>query len=88
MVEQTRHFISALKTYSVLSSSACKAERAFSTLCRLKTYLRSAQTQERLNEQAVLSTHLDLVEALDLIEAVNEFVSRTQDRGNEFGMSS
>ena len=39
------NFISALKTYIVLPSSACEAERSFSTLCRLKTYLQSTQMQ-------------------------------------------
>ena len=33
------NFITALKTYIVLPSSSCKAERSFCTLCRLKTCL-------------------------------------------------
>ena len=68
-------FVSALKTYIVRPSSACEAERSFSTLRRLKTYLRSTQTQQRLNNLSILITHREHAEALDLAEAVNEFVS-------------
>ena len=87
LADMAPNFISALKTYIVLPSSACEAERSFSTLRRLKTYLRSTQTQQRLNDLAILSIHRDHAEALDLNEAVNEFVSRTQTRRNKFGMS-
>ena len=83
------NFVSAFKTYIVLPSSACEAERSFSTLRRLKTYLRStAQTQQRLNNLAILNTHREHAEALDLAEAVNGFVSRSQTRRNKFGLSS
>ena len=64
--------------YIVLSSSACETERSFSTLRRLKTYLRFTQTQQRLNNLAILNTHREHAEACDLAEAVNEFVSRSQ----------
>ena len=88
LVDMAPNFISALKTYLVLPSSVCEAERSFSTLRRLKTYLRSTQTQKRLNGLAILNTHRDRAEALDLAEAVDEFVSRTQIRRNKFGSSS
>ena len=82
------NFISALKTYIVLPSSAFEAERSFSALRRLKTYLRSTQTQQRLNDLAILNVHRDHAEALDLAKANHEFVSRTQTRRNKFGLSS
>ena len=72
----------------VLPSSACEANRSFSTLRRLKTYLRSTQTQQRLNNLAILNTHREHTKALDLAEAVNKFVSRSQTRRNKFGLSS
>ena len=84
LVDMAPSFVSALKTYIVLPSSACEAERSFSTLRRLKTYLRSTQTQQRLNNLAILNTHREHAEALDLAEAVNEFVSRSQTRRNKF----
>ena len=88
LVDMAPNFVSALKTYIVLPSSACEAERSFSTLRRLKTYLRSTQTQQRLNNLAILNTHREHAEALDLAEAVKEFVSRSQTRRNKFGLRS
>ena len=55
LVDMASSFVSALKTCIVLPSSACEAERSFSTLRRLKTYLRSTQTQQRLNNLAYLT---------------------------------
>ena len=49
-LDMAPNFISALKTYIVLPGSTCEAERSFSTLRRLKTYLRSTITQQRLND--------------------------------------
>lgn len=88
LADMSPNFISALKTYIVLPSSACETERSFSTLRRLKTYLRSTQTQQRLNDLAILNTHREHAEALDLAEAVNEFVSRSQTRRNKFGWTA
>ena len=88
LFDMAPRFVSALKTYIVLPSSACEAERSFSTLCRLKTYLRFTRTQQRLNNLAILNTHREHAEALDFAEAVNEFVSRSRTRRNKFGLSS
>ena len=74
LVDMATNFVSALKTYIVLPSSACEAEGSFSTLHSLKTCLRSMQTQQCLNNLAILNTHCKHVEAFDLAEAVNEFV--------------
>ena len=38
-------------------------------------YLQSTQTQQCLNNVAILNIHHEHAEALDLVEAVNEFVS-------------
>ena len=42
-----------MKLFMVLPSCSCSAERSFSTLRRLKTYLRSTMTAERLNSVTV-----------------------------------
>ena len=41
----------------VLPVTSCEAERSFSTLHRVKTYLRSTMTQERLTGLALLNVH-------------------------------
>ena len=66
------NFICALKTYIVLPSSECKAEQLFSTLRRLKTCLRLTQAQQCLNDLAILNTHRDDANALDLNVSINE----------------
>ena len=41
----------------VLPVTSCEAERSFSTLRRVKTYLRSTLTQERLSGLALTNVH-------------------------------
>lgn len=47
-------FVKLMKIVLTMPVSTCTAERSFSCLRRLKTYLRSTMTQERLNHLAVL----------------------------------
>ncbi|XP_078494173.1 zinc finger MYM-type protein 1-like [Ciona intestinalis] len=77
----------ALITYVVLPTSSCEAERSFSMLRRLKTYLRSTQTQKRLNSLAIIAAHRSVAEELDINSITNEFVSHTQTRRNRFGVT-
>ena len=48
-----------LRIYLTIPLSTSTAERAFSTLRRLKNYLRSTMTQTRLNHAIILHTHKD-----------------------------
>ena len=47
---------------------------------RLKTFLRSTMTQERLNSCMVLHIHTDHTDNLVLNEVANEFVSKGERR--------
>ena len=49
-----------LKVLATLPVSTATAERTFSTLKRLKTYLRNATGQDRLTGLALLSVHPDI----------------------------
>jgi hypothetical protein len=49
-----------LKLISVLPVSTATAERSFSSLRRLKTYLRNSTTESRLVGLALLSIHRDI----------------------------
>lgn len=60
------------------------AERSFSTLRRLKTYLRSTMTQERLNHIAILHVHKSVCDELDLDAVANDFIRRCTVRRNTF----
>ena len=70
IIDMAPNFISASKTYIALPSSTCEAEQSFSTLRRLKTYLRSTITKQRLNALIVLTTHRNETKALNLNEVV------------------
>src|SRR4029434_9872329 len=50
----------ALKSSAHLPVSTASAERSFSTMGRLKTYLRSTMTDKRLTGLALMNIHTDL----------------------------
>ena len=66
-------------------ASSSEAERSFSSLRRLKTWLRSTMTQERLNSVAVCHIHRDLLDCIDMDATMRDFVSRSEIRKNIFG---
>ena len=65
--------------------SNAEAERSFSALRRLKTYLRSTMTQARLNHIAVLHAHQELVDKIDITEIAEQFISKNESRMKVFG---
>ena len=58
----------------VVPASSAEAERIFSALRRLKTWLRSTVSQARLNLLAPLNCHSDVLDQLNLSELVREFI--------------
>ncbi|MGH0149887.1 UNVERIFIED_CONTAM: hypothetical protein FKN15_058358, partial [Acipenser sinensis] len=71
--------------FLVIPASSASAERSFSCLRRLKTYLRATTTAQRLNSVAVLHTHKDRCTNLDLRETGNVFASKNEKRRDLFG---
>jgi hAT family C-terminal dimerisation region len=69
----------------VVPASSATAERSFSTLRRLKTYLRATMAQERLNHLAVLHVHKSRVDALELSKIKKLFISANDYRRSVFG---
>ena len=61
------------------------AECTFSTLHRLKNYLQSTMTKERLNHVMLLHTHKDRTDNINLLEIAKEFVSYNDRRINFLG---
>ena len=53
-----------LKLAVVIPASSTSAERSFSSLRRLKTYLRAKMSQERLNHVCLLHVHQDRLDSL------------------------
>ena len=75
----------ALKLYYTCPVTTSTAERSFSSLRRLKTFLRSSMTQSRLNNLLLLYIHLPEVDSLDLRAIAQEFVSVNARRLYYFG---
>jgi len=69
----------------VVPVSSAEAERGFSGLRRLKTWLRSTMTQARLNSVAVCHIHKEKLDMLDRKAIAKEFVSRKDNRRSTFG---
>ena len=75
-----------LKLLFVLPASTASAERSFSSMRRLKTYLRSSMTAQRLNHVLLLHIHKDLAEQLDPYKIAKEFVCHNDRRKGVFGL--
>ncbi|KAL1277341.1 hypothetical protein QQF64_024014 [Cirrhinus molitorella] len=69
MVPEVRHLFKQvevlLRLLMVVPASSAEAERSFSGLRRLKTWLRTSMTQTRLNNLAICHVHQEKLDALD-----------------------
>ncbi len=74
--------VNLLRLFLTLPVTSCTAERSFSCLRHLKTFLRSTTTQQRLNHIAVLHCHRD--QHVDLEEICNNFICKNEIRRNTF----
>ena len=74
-----------LKLLLVMPATNASSERTFSALWRVKTYLRTTMTQERLNNLMVLHVHQDATDKLDLKTIANDFVKEKERRFTMFG---
>ena len=75
-----------IKMLYVIPASTASAERSFSSLRRLKTYLRNSMTSQRLNHMMVLYAHKELTDQLDLRRVASEFISSNERRKHVFGI--
>ena len=69
----------------VMPATNAPSERSFSSLRRIKTYLRSTMNQARLNSLMLLNAHLDRTDGLDFLEIGNAFVQGSEHRLSVFG---
>ena len=66
----------ALLLYLTLPVTVATAERSFSKLNLIKTYLRSSMGQERLNGLAILSIESTRARELNIKDIVEDFAQR------------
>ena len=73
-------FAKALKILAVIPATSCSAERSFSSLRRLKTYLRNSMGQERLSSLALLHIEREYVNKVlkeDMTKMIDVFGQRS-----------
>ena len=74
-----------LKIYLTILVTTSTAERNFSALRRIKTYLRNSMTQARLNHCMLLHVSRNETDELNNVEIAKEFIGRNERRRNYFG---
>lgn len=62
----------ALRMYACTPAANCTAERSFSCLKRVKSYLRSKMTNDRLNSLAILAIEAQLVRSVNYTEIIDD----------------
>ena len=72
--------ITLIKLLLIVPASNATSERSFSALRRIKTYLRTTMTQERLNNLMLLHIHQERLDKLDLLNIAEEFVRGSKHR--------
>ena len=77
--------IKIIKLLLVSPATTASGERPFSAARRLKRWLRSTMNQERFNSVAILHTHKNLTEYIDLISISNQFLAMNDNRKRNFG---
>ena len=76
---------SLVRLLLVNPASSATAERSFSGLRRLKTYMRSTCGQRRLNNLAICHVHKDIMDTTDVNTLLKEFVLARDTRAAVFG---
>ena len=74
-----------LRLYLSVPITSATSERAFLTLRRLLTYLRSTMTEKRLNNCCLLHIHKDVVDEMSLQPTATEFIMANDERRHYFG---
>ena len=69
----------------VMPATNAESGRSFSAVQRIKTYLHSAMSQQRLNHLMLLHAHKSHTDDLDLIDVANDFIDGSDHRKYLFG---
>ena len=83
--EMFSEVIRLIKLFYTIPVTTSSAERTFSALRRLKTYLRTTMSQPRLNHAMTLYVHKERTDKINLAEIANSFVVMNERRRNYFG---
>ena len=83
--EMLSEVLKLLKIYYTIPVTTSSAERTFSALRRLKTYLRSTMTQPRLNNMMLLYIHKEKTDQIDDVPIAKSFIMENERRRHYFG---
>ena len=83
MLTEIHKLLALYFTFLVTTSTA--ESGSFSSLRRLKTYLRNMMNPCRLNDLFLLHVHKSRTDALDLVTIAKKFISANSRRENYFG---
>ena len=81
-----REALKLVKLLLIIPATNATSERSFSTLRRVKSYLRSSMKQSRLNHLITCNTYKEELYQLDLKAIANSFVHGKENRMNKFGL--
>ena len=73
-----------LRLYYTIPITSATAERTFSTLCKLKSYVRSTMSLKRLNHLNMLHAYKHVTEQIDLQTIAVDFINRNRGVGRNF----
>ena len=74
-----------LRLFLTVPVTTASSERTFSAMRRLKNYLRSTMTQERLNHILLLHCHKTRTDSIDIHHIASSFISVNERRQQFFG---
>jgi len=77
--------IKVIQLLLVVPATAAAAERLFSSLRRLKTWLRKTMAQKRLTHLALLHCQRQRAKGCDIHALMKEFACKTSERRSTFG---
>ena len=80
--------VTLLKLLIVVPATNAESERGFSTMRRLKNYLRSTMGDNRLDNLMVLCIHKESLGQIDMVKVFNEFVAKKITKRRLFGVFS
>ena len=69
----------------MMPATNAESEISFSAVRRIKTYLRSTMSQQRLNHLMLLHIHKSLTDDFNLVDVANDFIAGHDHRKHVFG---
>ena len=80
-----KNVVIIIRLVLTMGATFATPERSFSTMGRLKTWLRSTMSQKRFNALTLMNEKKAVLDTISLIDIANEFVSVRPSRQNIFG---